>query len=84
MPGVWTNLIVGPLCVGWGKEGVGGGCVGWRGWKGGGGGGLLEERGELIDCLECWFCLVMTQIADCRFLLVISIFNCCNTLLDFQ
>ena len=35
MPGVWTNLIVGPLCVGWGKEGVGGGCLGggWRGWK---------------------------------------------------
>ena len=37
MPGVWTNLIVGPLCVGWGKEGVGVGV-------GGGGDGRRRRR----------------------------------------
>ena len=41
-----------------------------------GGGGLLEERGELIDCLECWFCLVMTF--DCRLQIFAKLLVVCN------
>ena len=60
MPGVWTNLIVGPLCVGWGKEGVGVG----GGWGCGGDGRRRRRRRR-----EVWRDLV-NDFCHCRFLIL--------------